>query len=350
MPTLESCAQCSKRLDKPNTKYCSHKCYTDSKARSDIVTKPCANCGTEISGRALSFARNRDGSICDQVFCDRSCYDAHRTKIRKAREQACACCGKLFIPSGGSAKKYCSWECTAASRKAKPHHRINCGCLFSPVKQIKRRHGIEWISANAKDGRITCCRKCHLEWIRKNPVRKAKISVAFTGKLHPNWMGGRKWLNDASFRGSKWKEIAEAVRKRDGYQCKHCGMSQSEHRIRLDSDLEVHHIVPFHNFPNAKQANRKKNLLTLCKSCHRIAEAQVPEVQMTLALSEKRSGQRPGYRRGEGCHSAKLTMSDIPVIRGMEGNKTAKDVSEAYGVTVTTIYSIWRRKIWKHVA
>ena len=351
MPTLESCAQCGKPLCKPDAKYCSRKCYTDSKARSDIVTKPCANCGAEISGRALSFSRNRDGSICDQVFCDRSCYDAHRVKVREAREQACVCCGKQFIPPGGITRKYCSWECRCEARKAKPHNCLSCGCLFSPVKQIKRKHGIRWISANAKDGRTTCSKECHLEWIRKNPIRKARISAAFKGELHPNWRGGRKWLTDASYRGEDWKKIAERARKRDGYKCQDCGLKREESLSKFDRDLDVHHIVPFHNWPNSKQANRMSNLVTLCASCHRIAESKCAEVQFTLPLADNRSGQRPGYRRGSKHYAAKLNEVTVAEIRRRaDGGEVYLSLAEEFGVEPGTISAIVQGKTWKNVA
>lgn len=351
MPTLKPCPQCDKLFSKAEAKYCSRKCYTDSKAKSDVVTKPCANCGTEITGRALSFSRNRDGSICDQVFCDRSCYDSHRVKVREARGQSCACCGKHFIPEGGATRKYCSWECRCEARKAQPHNCLNCGCLFSPVKPIKRRNGVRWISANAKDGRVTCSRECQLEWIRKNPVRKAKISAAFTGELHPNWRGGRKWLTDASYRGENWKKIAERARSRDGYRCQDCGMSQAECRENSGRDLDVHHIVPFHNWPNAKQANRMPNLVTLCASCHRIAEAKCAEVQFTLPLAENRSGQRPGYRCGSKHYAAKLNEVTVAEIRRRaDGGEVYLSLAEEFGVEPATISAIVQGKIWKNVA
>jgi len=69
--------------------------------------------------------------------------------------------------------------------------------------------------------------------------------------------------------GSGWTKIRDQVRARDGYRCQVCGMPENGRQH------DVHHKVPFRQFPSAVQANRLDNLVTLCSNCHRKAEQNV---------------------------------------------------------------------------
>jgi len=68
------------------------------------------------------------------------------------------------------------------------------------------------------------------------------------------------------------------VRARDGFRCQVCGTLESDGRQH-----DVHHKIPFRQFvsragfgdPAREAANRLDNLVTLCRSCHRGAEANV---------------------------------------------------------------------------
>jgi hypothetical protein len=54
--------------------------------------------------------------------------------------------------------------------------------------------------------------------------------------------------------------------------------------------------------------------------------------------------------RGEECHTAKLTESDIPVIRQMrEDGMTLMAIAAIYGISSDSISHVVRRKTWKHV-
>lgn len=90
-----------------------------------------------------------------------------------------------------------------------------------------------------------------------------------SGKENPNWEGGYK-----GYYGPEWNDQREAALDRDGYECRKCGISQSEHREEHPSNkaLEVHHITPFAEFDESTEANRLSNLITLCSKCHRLLE------------------------------------------------------------------------------
>lgn len=75
--------------------------------------------------------------------------------------------------------------------------------------------------------------------------------------------------------GPNWEEQRNKARARDGYRCAHCGTEE-----RDDRQHDVHHIRPFREFGYIAghnqaylEANQLDNLVTLCPSCHRNAEA-----------------------------------------------------------------------------
>ncbi|MCP4425367.1 MAG: DEAD/DEAH box helicase [Chloroflexi bacterium] len=72
--------------------------------------------------------------------------------------------------------------------------------------------------------------------------------------------------------GPNWKSQREKALQRDGRQCRMCGAAEGM--------LHVHHVRPFREFnylpgqnDNYREANQLDNLITLCPSCHRQAEA-----------------------------------------------------------------------------
>ena len=75
--------------------------------------------------------------------------------------------------------------------------------------------------------------------------------------------------------GPNWQQQRQIVLARDGYRCRNCGAEAKQ-----GQGLHVHHIRPFRDFnyipgqnDNYKEANQPENLITLCPSCHKQAEA-----------------------------------------------------------------------------
>jgi len=78
-----------------------------------------------------------------------------------------------------------------------------------------------------------------------------------------------KWFSDGNDYGKEWKKLSEIVRKRDHNVCQSCGRSES------GTSLHVHHKVPFKSFTSIDRANTLDNLITLCSTCHRLAELNI---------------------------------------------------------------------------
>lgn len=78
-----------------------------------------------------------------------------------------------------------------------------------------------------------------------------------------------KWNAGEIDYGPDWEKIRSRIRSRDQYRCQHCGVVESTRQHH------VHHKKPFRTFSSAIMANVPENLVTLCSSCHRKAEASV---------------------------------------------------------------------------
>lgn len=112
-------------------------------------------------------------------------------------------------------------------------------------------------------------------WVSENPEKHAEVSreaaalgadarekngmAGRTGQDHPNWRGG-KHLIDALRKQLRpsWWTVRDDARADECYMCGASGCK-----------LDVHHIVPL----SAGGTNGNWNLMTLCESCHRTAEA-----------------------------------------------------------------------------
>jgi len=85
---------------------------------------------------------------------------------------------------------------------------------------------------------------------------------------------GGLWIGDRRQYGPNWVQQRDLARARDGFRCQHCGAPERQGRQH-----DVHHLQPFREFgyvPGGNeaylQANRLENLVTLCPTCHRLAE------------------------------------------------------------------------------
>ncbi len=94
-----------------------------------------------------------------------------------------------------------------------------------------------------------------------------------------------RWKHDPlTGRGADWDRARQEARTRDGFRCRLCNAAEAP-----DRQHDVHHIRPFRQFGAAagrgrqggppgtgsidhRAANALDNLITLCPSCHRVAE------------------------------------------------------------------------------
>ncbi len=107
--------------------------------------------------------------------------------------------------------------------------------------------------------------------------------LVFSKALIEGLKASGQWLSDPNDYGPNWPAQRAAARARDGYRCQGCGQPELNGRQH-----DVHHKAPFRVVAGdparraglaADQAwqiaNQLENLVTLCPTCHRQAEASV---------------------------------------------------------------------------
>ena len=79
----------------------------------------------------------------------------------------------------------------------------------------------------------------------------------------------KMWVSDVNNYGASWEKQRNRARERDQYRCMICGLPET------NKPHHVHHKVPFRMFTDINKANELENLVTLCSTCHRLAEINV---------------------------------------------------------------------------
>jgi ribosomal protein L31 len=190
------------------------------------------------SNRAIQSHYGSMGSIQDAASLER---------LRKGRVTIeCETCGKEFSVKHAEKDKsrFCSRECLGqwiSENKSGENHPN-----YNQVKFSCEWCGDSYLRAANREGKTRfCSQECLVEW----------RSREYSGENHPRWKD-----NGDYYRGPNWHKQRTKARKRDNHECQNCGDE--------DSELDVHHIIPFSEFDDYKQANQLQNLITLCDSCH----------------------------------------------------------------------------------
>lgn len=185
----------------------------------------------EVHGESLAYVK-RECKICGERF------EVHRSKQR--------------------ARNCCSMECMSEWRSktmtGADHPAWKGGRVHLTCEQCG--NGYKRCAARADRSRF-CSPQCQ---------------QAFrVGPNHPRWKGGEMKY------GEGWSERKKkAVRKRDGNECQHCGMTNEGHLDEHGISLHVHHIRPAREFDSDRERNAMENLITLCISCHPLWEKMAP--------------------------------------------------------------------------
>ena len=232
------------------------------------------------------------------------------------------------------------------STKVLPHTCAICGAVFTPIK-FRPAAGV----FRAYTGRESCSAECaHVAKGRRTAKRMKDTRDQWVGPNNPMWTGACLRRNK-SYRGPDWPQVAESMRKRDGYACRCCGMTQAEHEARWSQVLEVHHKMPFTEFTDYLAANKPSNLITLCKICHMKADRAIRQRQTLLTFDDEPRKQREvGISRGSKNPRALLTETQVAEIKRRLGAAEKQRVIAAdFGVKKTVISAISTGQTWGHV-
>ncbi len=260
------CPQCGKDFqfypsaypDKPKM-YCSRKCQSEAA----WLHKECAWCGAPFT------CRRSDPTEC----CSKTCGRRRAMQGRKITLN-CDQCGepitrKLSDFYGkGQTTHFCSLRCFGDWQKEHPPEHITARreCRINRVCKECNKEFDRVPSAMLRKGEGAFCSSvCKGRYYGKRTWRTKRLVYGLKGPANPNWKGGH-----IKYYGPNWREQRRQARKRDGYTCYRCGITE----IDLGIELDVHHIRPFREFgiPRHEEANHLDNLISLCNYCHKVTE------------------------------------------------------------------------------
>lgn len=191
------------------------------------LSKHCAQCDQPFYKKVTTSLTDWE----ETKYCSRACY--WLAKVQPPKVYTCQHCGQPFSPNwSGLPPVYCSTACRqAAQRQPLPLCEM-CG------------------ESCSKHGRRFCSASCKVRWYR--------------GERVYNYLGENFRKDAYPIDYTFWTARAAEVRERDKV-CQHCGLTPEENGRALD----VHHIVPY----RVTQDNSPENLITLCRACHKKADA-----------------------------------------------------------------------------
>jgi 5-methylcytosine-specific restriction endonuclease McrA len=212
------------------------------------VTVTCENCGVEMK-RSPSEVTEDGVNACSYTCQQRALGHGSRS------EYECDHCGETFVrldASVGGEHQFCDEDCyrswSSKNIRGEDHPLYGSGEAFDTE-----------CSYCGSSIRKTADRSDHEHHFCNDTCRGSWMSENQTGQNHPNWRGGKHIIDSLrkQLRPS-FNSIKDDVREE---ACYSCGES--------DTRLDVHHIIPL----SAGGTNESWNLMTLCDSCHRTAEA-----------------------------------------------------------------------------
>lgn len=208
--------------------------------------------------------------------------------MKKVTKMKCPVCGHEFEVTPGRLKnaKYtpvCSRKCLYEGRKQdiikreveKPYNVTEEG-RKAWREAAKKRIG-KLYKPPVKFVCETCGKEVTIPRGKMCPARKLRFcspkcaSIGNSGENNASWRGGHE-----PYYGPNWQRQRRKARKRDNYACQDCGLTEEE----ANKHLDIHHKIPFRFFNgNYEKANELSNLVTLCRSCHRKAEAEIQHLE-----------------------------------------------------------------------
>lgn len=280
----------------------------------------CAQCGSV-------FEKDRQKT----QFCSRACLGKHQLKPFRSAPVACENCGNAFFKRDEQSR-FCCYECRKSAvksgliviRRRPPGPRFSFTCLYCREPFLVSTNGTFSQKHRKTRKRFYCSNDCRIKDSKK--------------EKHPCWQGGKQLWNYQGYRGSNWIKQRNLALKRDKNRCQNPGCENPERNGK--KWLAVHHIIPYWNFPSWKEANRLKNLVTLCQSCHMTEESKVKEKQGMLFFGQLQLTKKEKTNRGKSgvLESPKGTVYPFKNLRRFVRNNphlfSSSDLIEKRGVTV----------------
>lgn len=257
-----------------NKKWLEEKCEDPETTIGDIAKE----CG--VSESTIHNWKNKFGleSKRDKTKSNNPNWDGGKEKYN------CNQCGETIKRNDSQVldKIFCSTDCQHKWRKENmtgedhpKYEGLKTKCAHCDKEFEINRYELENSDKNF------CSRECQGEYISENLIEEN----------HPRWKGNWEEKNKYAYYGPNWEQKREEVIKRDNESCQKCGLKRPVSYEKYESDLEVHHIKPARSFiENGEfkrgQANKKENLVTLCKSCHSKTHGEHQKQQEKVVIKQ----------------------------------------------------------------
>ena len=188
----------------------------------------------DCCGKTESIRKDNRSTTCLSCSCRRNGEKGWEVLRSRTPVATCSNCGKQFKRSKSTmqtAEKYCSLDCRRSHKKV-TRECLACGQSFLVTRSV--------LSGRTNSSGNFCCRNCYASWLCK-----------------PDRVSGR---------GSQWEKARRETLAKQPF-CAFCGTFKF---------LQVHHIVPF----RLTQDNSRRNLIPLCRKCHKQVEWVTTQVEV----------------------------------------------------------------------
>ncbi|WP_436929568.1 HNH endonuclease [Halosimplex halobium] len=231
---MSECPTCGKSLETEQGKRQHHaKVHGES-----LPNRTCEGCGSEFYDPKARL------SYCDD--CEPNAGE-NNGNWKDARERAeCERCGDEFeyYPSDKNGV-YCPGCVREADEFLGDHY-----AEVHDIDRVEREceHCGEEFSAlpcTLRDGGVRFC------------SRECVSDALYNGRSDPGVYNG------------DWYQVRRRALDRDDHRCQNCGKRSEE----IGREPDVHHITPIREFDDPQEAHSLGNVVTLCRSCHRLAES-----------------------------------------------------------------------------
>jgi 5-methylcytosine-specific restriction protein A len=134
------------------------------------------------------------------------------------------------------------------------------------IDNIARLYHNEGMTASEVGERIGVSKTTVLDRMEKEGVERRAPAEETSGENHPCWEGGweEEDSNAAFYWSYEWRETREEVIERDNRECTQCG-DEPDRPV-------VHHLIPIEKGGDKFD---KRNLITVCQSCHNYLHQKV---------------------------------------------------------------------------
>lgn len=211
-----------------------------------LPNRECADCGDEF------YDPKSRRTYCDDCYSESGEKNGNYSGAKEPSE--CRICGSEFeyYPSDKDGN-YCSGCLSEATGLLPDSATPDASELEVDCKNCSTT--LQRYPAEVEDAEYGCfCDlSCYGEWLSENVV----------GDDHHQWEGGEFAY------GESWWKVRRAALSRDDYECQSCGVEADQ----LERRPDVHHIKRVRAFDNVENAHKLENVVTLCRSCHRLVEA-----------------------------------------------------------------------------